>query len=126
MTSDKRFLTVEQVERLARASGQYELLVRFLSYTGLRWGEVAALRWRNVDLDRPAGARCRGHDGSPWPRRPGTPKNHQRRTVPVPAFLIRELKAATTGRQPDDLVFPAPEGGCLRNGNFRGSSQSRV
>ena len=119
VAAEKRFLTGEQVERLARASGQYEPLVRFLSYTGLRWGEVAALRWRNVDLDRrrvhvvQAMTEIRGRVVL------GTPKNHQRRTVPVPAYLARDLQVAAAGRGPDDLAFPAPEGGHLRNGSFR-------
>jgi integrase len=49
----------------------------------------------------------------------GTPKDHERREVPVPAFLVDELARVCAGRVPDALVFPAPGGGFRRNGNFR-------
>ncbi|PZE24542.1 site-specific integrase [Curtobacterium sp. MCBD17_028] len=48
---DEVFLTHVQVESLATAS-MYPTLVRFLAYTGLRWGEATALRVRNVDAGR--------------------------------------------------------------------------
>lgn len=38
------FLDHDQVATLADACGRYGLLVRFLAYTGLRWGEMSALR----------------------------------------------------------------------------------
>jgi integrase len=49
----------------------------------------------------------------------GTPKNHQRRSVPVPRFLVDELTAHVAGKRQEDLVFTAPNGGPLRNTNFR-------
>lgn len=49
---EKTFLTHEQVGQLAEACGPYELFVACLAYTGLRWGEFAALRAKHVDLLR--------------------------------------------------------------------------
>jgi integrase len=49
----------------------------------------------------------------------GTPKTHQRRSVPVPRFLVDDLAAQVAGMGPDDLVFTAPGGGVLRLMNFR-------
>ena len=49
----------------------------------------------------------------------GTPKTHQRRSVPFPRFLTEPLAALVTGRAPDDLVFTSPDGHVLRNTNFR-------
>uniref|UniRef100_UPI002F96691C hypothetical protein n=1 Tax=Mycobacterium mantenii TaxID=560555 RepID=UPI002F96691C len=46
------YLTHEQVAALAAASGDYEGLVLFLAYTGLRWGEGVGLRVRDLDLLR--------------------------------------------------------------------------
>ena len=43
--AEKRFLTTGRFTELADACGkEYRLLVLFLAYTGLRWGEMAALR----------------------------------------------------------------------------------
>jgi hypothetical protein len=52
LPQEKTFLTHEQVAQLAGACGSSELAVTFLAYTGLRWGEFAALRVRSVDLLR--------------------------------------------------------------------------
>ena len=49
----------------------------------------------------------------------GTTKTHQRRSVPMPRFLVDELAAKLAGKAPSDLVFTAPQGGVLRNSNFR-------
>jgi integrase len=42
--AEKRYLRAEQVADLADAAGPGRLVVRLLAYTGLRWGELAALR----------------------------------------------------------------------------------
>jgi hypothetical protein len=62
------FLTARPVEDLAAAiDPRYELLVRLAAYTGLRAGELVALR---VRLDFPPLAGHRGYaarvDGSGW------------------------------------------------------------
>jgi integrase len=49
----------------------------------------------------------------------GTPKTHQTRSAPVPAFLRDRLVLELAGEEPDDLVFTAPRGGVLTVGNFR-------
>jgi integrase len=50
---EKRFLTHEQVADLADACGpEYRLMVLFLAYTGVRWGEMAALRVHRLDFLR--------------------------------------------------------------------------
>lgn len=51
------YLSAEEVARLANESGQHRALVLTLAYTGLRWGELIALRVRDVEFlrrrDRP-------------------------------------------------------------------------
>lgn len=52
-TYKPNFLTIEQVEELATTLDEmppYGLIVRFAAWTGLRAGELAALRIRDVDL----------------------------------------------------------------------------
>ena len=39
--------------------------------------------------------------------------------MPLPRFLVDELAAHTAGKPRDALVFTAPNGGPLRNTNFR-------
>ena len=50
--SSKRFLTHAQVANLARAAGGDAVVVRVLAYSGLRFGELAALRVGRVDMSR--------------------------------------------------------------------------
>ena len=35
----------------------------------------------------------------------GTPKSHERRQVPIPRFLVTELREHIAGKEPDELVF---------------------
>jgi integrase len=113
------FLSHTQVEELARACPGYELFVRVLAYTGMRWGEATAVRVRRVDLMRRrievehTAVELNGEMTY------GTPKTHQRRSVPLPRSLVDELARHIAGKQPDDLVFTTPRGEVMRNHNFR-------
>nr|WP_245570884.1 site-specific integrase [Glaciibacter superstes] len=113
------YLDHDQAFELARACGGYEDVILFLAYTGLRWGEMAALRVNCIDLPRrrvevrEAVAETRGQ--LVW----GTPKSHERRSVPFPDFLVKPLQARSGGKQGEDLVFTTHEGAVLRGGNFR-------
>lgn len=117
--NDHIYLSHEQVDALAEQAGDYRGVVLFLAYTGVRFGELAALRVRRLDLLRrratitEAVAEVRGRAVF------STPKNHQSRQVAIPRFLIDDLAVLVAGRAPDDFVFPAPRGGLLRLRNFR-------
>lgn len=112
----QRFLTPDQVEDLAAAceSGQRGAgdLVRFLSWSGLRWGEAVALRWENVNVDRRRVRVRRSATEVGGRLVEGEPKTHEHRTVIVPRHALPE-------QQPRGLVFKAPKGGPLRSANFR-------
>jgi integrase len=41
----------------------------------------------------------------------GTPKSHERRQVPIPRFLVAELRNQIAGKEPDELVFNGVRGG---------------
>jgi len=43
-----------------------------------------------------------------------TPKDHQRRTVPIPAFLHRMIEERLVAVAEDDILFSSPRGGVLR------------
>ena len=49
----------------------------------------------------------------------GTPKTHQRRSVPIPRSIIDALAEHVAGKDPEDLVFTTLRGEVLRNHNFR-------
>jgi integrase len=116
---DYVFLTHGQLRALADEAGPGRMFVLVLGYTGLRWGEVTALRVCDIDLARrridvrQTFSDIGGHVVL------GTPKSHQSRTVPVPRFLARELSAAVAGKHADDLVFTMPGGSVLRLSNWR-------
>ena len=51
-TSERPTASVDQVWRLAALMPRrFRALVIFAAFTGLRWGELVALRARDVDLD---------------------------------------------------------------------------
>ena len=113
------FLSHEQVDALVEACGESGLLVRVLAYTGLRWGEAAALRVRRVDLLRRRIEVVESVTEVAGKAVTGTPKTHQRRSVPLARSLVEPMTRQLAGKGPDDLVFTSPTGGVLRNGNFR-------
>jgi integrase len=116
---EKTFLTHEQVTALADAAGEWRTVILVLAFCGLRWGELAALRIGRVDTMRrriSIAESVTEPDGKLiW----GDPKNHQRRSVPIPKFLVDELDVLKAGKGPKDLMFTGAHGGVLRNGNFR-------
>jgi len=117
---EKRFLDARQVADLAEVAGPGALVVQFLAYTGLRWGELAALRVERVDLMRRrvhiAESVTELNDGRlDW----GLPKDHERRWVPIPRFLVERLAVHLACRSPADWVFPSPSGEVLRVRNAR-------
>lgn len=117
--ADRGYLTHAQVVALAAAVERDSTVVRFLAYTGLRWGEMAALRVQDFDMLRRRVNVSRSvteSGGLVW----STPKTHERRSVPLPAVLTDELAALMVGKGRDDLVFTDLRSGVLRNSNWRG------
>jgi integrase len=118
---DMHFLSARQVQDLAAAiDPRYGLLVRFAAYTGLRAGELVALRVRHLNLVR---GRCEvGESATEVDGRLvlGPTKTYARRMVPLPRFLCEQLAAYLAERPhgPDDLVFTAPQDGPLREQKF--------
>jgi integrase len=96
------------------AAQAYRLVVLFLAYTGVRWGEMAALRVRRVNFLRRRASIVESvtivRGEFVW----GTPKGHDGRDVPIPGFLINEIRDHVAGKGPDDLVFTGLNGGPLR------------
>lgn len=108
------FVTHDQVARLADVAGPYGTFVRTLAYTGLRWGEAAALRIRDVDLGRRRLDVRRAFADNRRRAAGGHAEDHQMRTVPLPPWLCAQLRPYVEWRSPDQLVFTSPGGYPLR------------
>jgi integrase len=114
------YLTHAQLHELAALCGSEGLVVLFLGYTGLRWGELAALECRSVDFERRRVQVDRAvvelADGRLVY---GSPKNHQQRSVPFPTFLADQLKALVSSKRSHELLFTSPNGHPLRVNNWK-------
>jgi integrase len=109
------FLTAAEVHRLAQAvRPRYGVLVHTAAYSGMRVGELAALRVGR--LDRLAG-RAEVVESTEVAGRLVTrpTKTYGRQSVRLPRSLCDELGAYLAGRShgPDALVFTMPAGGPL-------------
>ena len=108
------FLTHTEVEKLAGAAGEYRPMILTLAYTGLRFGEAAALQVGSVDLHTRRVSVTQAwaglSTGAPYL---SAPKTRKPRKVGLPAFLIHELEPLVDGRPPTAWLFTAPRGGVL-------------
>jgi len=104
-------------------AGHYQLMMRTLVGTGMRWGEVAALRVSDLTV-RPDDASVRiaravkrdEHNR----RYIGVTKTRRSmRTISLPLVLAGQLAKHTAAKTPADLVFTAPEGGMVHSSNVR-------
>lgn len=86
-------LTHEQLWALADHfdAARDRLLVLVAGYCGLRWGELAALQWDDVDLDTSRLRVVRAYSEEAAVGQMSPVKDHQARTVPTPAVVGAEL-----------------------------------
>jgi integrase len=92
--SEMTVLTTEQSQRLLGAilhSRVYWPVLIALA-TGMRRGEIVALRWRNVDIDRGNLRVVESLEQTKAGLRFKAPKNDHARAVTLPAFLVEELR----------------------------------
>lgn len=101
----RHYLSHRQVRLLAVESRAHGTLVLLLAYTGLRWGEAVALRVGAVDLDRRRLLVSANAVNVAGRIVAGTPKGHVSRSVPIPAFLVDDLRRLCEARTADALVF---------------------
>jgi hypothetical protein len=122
--NEQRYLTHEQLYRVAVASGRLRTLILVLGYCGLRFGEAAALRVEHVDLEA---RRIKVRRSVTSVRKlglvEGPTKNHESRSVPIPASVARLLQTEIEGRPKGSLVFESRRGGYLTLGQARYSFQ---
>ncbi|MGJ4108517.1 tyrosine-type recombinase/integrase [Corynebacterium macclintockiae] len=111
---EKVYLTAEQLEQLAGACTRNGDIVWVLGTVGLRWGELAALRVRDVNVLRSRLSIERNAVTVGTEVVVGTPKSHERREVIVPASVMRLIEARMVGKGPDGLLWPRRDGTPMR------------
>jgi integrase len=84
----------------------YRTLCLVALKTGMRQGELLALRWADVDLEQAVIRVRSSYTGGSL----GTPKNRERRDVDLISDVIELLSGLRGGGSNDDLVFPSENG----------------
>jgi integrase len=121
--TEQRYLGAEEADALAEAiAPQYRALVLLGAYAGLRWGELAGLRRRRIDVLRSrvtVAETAVQLSGSITFGEPKTPRS--RRVVPVARSIMREVErhlAEHVGPEADALVFTGAQGGPMYRSTF--------
>ncbi|MFJ5213677.1 tyrosine-type recombinase/integrase [Streptomyces sp. NPDC088354] len=122
---ERPVLTVTEVYAVAEAMGpRYRLLVLLAAFTGLRFGELASLRRRDVDTANAVlmvrRSQAEMQTGALFDKAPKSDAGI--RPVAFPSELLPDVERhldtyAGPGR--DGHVFLGPQGGQLRRSNFR-------
>jgi integrase len=110
----------EEVMALVRAAVSERDAAIYLTaaFTGLRMGELLALRWRDVDFELHAVHVRRSFTGG----EEDTPKSGRERTVPLAEEVARALAGLTRREHfisDDDLIFCGAQGGYLMPSRLR-------
>jgi integrase len=116
---EMRFLEWDEVEELAANTvAPYGNMVMVAALTGIRQGELFALRDRNVDLEAKT---VRVENGTYAGELVPVKTRASRRRVDLSAHAVRVLRRQLLARKPNDLglVFPSPQGEILNDDNFR-------
>lgn len=114
--------SVPQVFALADAVGpQYRAFVITAALTSLRWGELIALRRRDVDLEAGVAVVQRSLIEYKGRLEVAPPKNNGVRVVTLPEVLIQELRQHLlhVSADEDSLMFTGERGATPRRGNWR-------
>ena len=108
---------LEVVDEQRKLAGRYAEITLVLALTGVRFGELRGLRVRDVvSVPYPGIVVKRsipqsGLTGAVIER--ATTKSGRSRMVPLSDLVRPVVERWAEGREPDDLLFPAPEGGYL-------------
>ncbi|MGH8866577.1 MAG: tyrosine-type recombinase/integrase [Actinomycetes bacterium] len=123
-TPERPVATVAQVMEIAnRVPVRFRAMVLLGTFASLRWGELVALRRRNLDLDRGIVRVVAAYNElSTGGMHLGQPKSAAgRRIVAIPQSIVPDLAwhvAEFAAAGPDGFVFVGPQGGPLRRSNF--------
>lgn len=116
---ERRVLSPAQIEALiAELPARHRPLIAFAAYTGVRAGELRALTWADIDLERRTARIDKTYYREELQR--STKTGHDR-TVPLPRHLTEMLAEwrSVCPSSPLGLCFPGPAGGPLDLDTFR-------
>jgi integrase len=118
---ERRFLSVEEIERLASAVIRYGTFIRTLAYCGPRSGQARASRVGDLDLfrRRMSITRTMVEVNGAGSLSPSLRTSASVRTIGIPESLVGPLAALCEGLGRNDLVFTSPNGDPIRSRNFR-------
>ena len=113
-------ISVDVIQKIIDNAGDYRLIIKFATKTGMRGGEIRALVWENVDLEagwitvvEETGSATLTENG--WVK--GLVKTPAAaRNIPISDELVGELREhrlKSKFSKDTDLVFPNQDGGIL-------------
>lgn len=112
---EHNYLTHGQVLDLVDEVSRYPEIVMLLAYSGMRWGEMAALRPRDVDLDAGRIQVARSASKVNSDSVIVAPKTWERRVVAIPPDVAEVLGPVVEAtRSGDALLWSRPDGTPLR------------
>jgi integrase len=101
----------------------YAAMIRFAAYTGLRLGELRALRWRDIVWrDSIVHVRLNAPTSAPAARAEKRPKSELVRSVPLTDAAARAIEGLSRRELfvgSNDRVFPSPTGATIDGGKAR-------
>lgn len=103
--SDRHYLTPAQLLALADASGSRAPIILVLGLCGLRYGELRALRVRDIDFKRNRIIVARSATKAGTVTVEKSTKGNRVREVAMPDIVRDALQGQVEGRRGDDLVF---------------------
>jgi integrase len=123
-SAERPVLTIRQVYAVADAmQPRYRMLILLATFASPRFGELAALRRRDVDLERREIRVLRSQAELRGGTKVKGPKSEAgKRRIAIPKAIVGELRehvARYAEPGADGLVFVGPKGGRLRRHNFR-------
>jgi integrase len=102
--SERRPFTLPELKRIIEhADDEWRGMILFGLYTGQRLGDIAALTWQNVDLDREE-------------IRFTTGKTGRRQILPLAGPLLKYVEALPSSDDPAAPLFPSASGVLQRQG----------
>lgn len=114
---EQRVLTRAEQELVRKSADTENDLPTLLSlYTGLRLGEVCALKWSDIDWERKTIAVKRtvqrvtqNTHGKKTLLTVGTPKSlHSQRVIPVPDFVLKQFRLMSAVQTDNGFIFGSP------------------